>query len=123
MRDRLVLFAHGSRRGAWRAPLEALAARLGERLGRPEAVALAYLELCPPSLGEAAAAALADGVERLRVLPLFMSGGGHVAHDLPPLVEAARAACPGLRIEVLPALGEHPLVLEALAAIAADAAG
>jgi sirohydrochlorin cobaltochelatase len=123
MRDRLILFAHGSRREAWRAPLEALAARLGERVGRPDAVALAYLELCPPSLGEAAAAAVADGVERLRVLPLFMSGGGHVARDLPPLVDAARADCPGLRIEVLPALGEHPLVLEALGVIVADEIG
>lgn len=123
MRDRLILFAHGSRREAWRSPLEALAARLGERLGRPDGVALAYLELCPPTLGEAAATAAAEGVERLRVLPLFMSGGGHVARDLPPLVESARAACPGLVIEVLPALGEHPLVLDALAAIAADAVG
>lgn len=119
MPHRLVLIAHGSRRSAWRAPLDALCARMQARLG-PDAVRLAFMELCPPDLAEVAAEAAADGVTRLRVLPLFMSAGGHVEHDIAPQVEALRGRHPGLELELLPALGEHPLVFDALCAIAGD---
>lgn len=117
MRARLILLAHGSRRAAWGAPLEALTARLAQRIGA-DAVTLAYLDLSVPSLLDAARAAAADGVTRLRVMPLFLSGGGHVAHDVPPQIEAVRAALPNLDVVLLPPLGEHPLVLEALCAVA-----
>ncbi len=73
---------------------------------------LAYLELCPPSLAELAAAT--DGP--LRILPLFMSAGGHVQRDLAPLVQQLRRE--GREVEVLPALGEHPLILEAIVQMA-----
>lgn len=113
----LVLIAHGSRRPAWRAPLDALCARLCARIG-PDAARLAFMELCPPDLATVVADAVARGVSRIDVLPLFMSGGGHVEHDIAPQVEALRAAHPEITIELLPALGEHPLVLDALCAIA-----
>ncbi len=89
------------------------------RLG-PDAVHIAFMELCPPDIPSAVDAAVADGVTRVRILPLFMSSGGHVDHDIAPSLEALRARHPGVRIELLPALGEHPLVLDALCAIAED---
>lgn len=114
-RKRLILLAHGSRRPAWREPFDRLARRLG-----PD-VALAFLEGCPPTLPEAVAQAAADGVEQVSVLPVFWSGGGHVARDVPALVEAARGLGP--IVEVLPAVGEHPEVIAALARIAAAEVG
>ncbi len=115
-----MLVAHGSRRASWRAPLEALRDRLAERVGETEPVRLAYLEACPPTVAEAVAAAVASGVTRVKVLPLFISGGGHVEHDLAPQVAALSEQHRDVTIELLPALGEHPLVLDALALIAAD---
>lgn len=108
---RLILLAHGSRRPAWRVPFDALAARLGD------GVALAFLEGCAPSLAETVAQAAADGVTQVAVLPVFWSSGGHVARDVPALVEAAEGQ--GVTIEVLPAVGEHPLIIAALEQIAA----
>ena len=81
---------------------------------------LAYLEACPPTVAEAVAEAVLAGATRVRVLPLFMSGGGHVTHDLAPEVAAAAERHPGVSVVLLPALGEHPLVLDALARIASD---
>lgn len=114
---RLLLFAHGSRNPRWAdglAPmLDALAADLGEA-----AVRLCFLELIAPSLPEAVAEAAADGIEEVRVLPLFWSGRGHVLRDLPAIVAATQAAHPGVRIVVLPAAGEQPGVQRALADLA-----
>ena len=104
---RLVLFAHGSRDPRWRAPFERLAAELAAELGL-ERVRLAYMEFVGPTLAEVAAEAARDGVARLRLLPLFLSAGAHVAQDIPEQVEAARRAHPGLRIEVMGPIGEHP---------------
>lgn len=118
-RTRLVLIAHGSTRSSWRAPLEALRDRLAARLGA-DTVRLAFMELCPPDLATVLAEAAADGVVAVRVLPLFMSAGGHVTHDIAPAVEALRAAHPAIRIELLPAIGEHPRVLDALCEIAVE---
>lgn len=119
MSERLILVAHGSRRPSWRAPLDALTARLQARLG-PDAVRLAFMELCPPDIDAAVAEAAADGVRRARILPLFMSSGGHVTHDIAPTLEALVARYPEVELQLLPALGEHPLVLDALCAIAAE---
>lgn len=117
MSERLLLVAHGSRRASWRAPLDALCARMRQRLGE-HAVDLAFMELCPPDIPSAVAEAVAAGVVRVRVLPLFMSSGGHVQHDIAPTLDALRARHPGVTLDLLPALGEHPRVLDALCAIA-----
>lgn len=117
--SRLIMVAHGSRRPAWRAPLDALCARLRDRLGA-RAVDLAFMELCEPDLPTAVGAAVADGASHIRILPLFMSGGGHVEHDIAPGLDDLRAAHPGVSVTLLPALGEHPRVLDALCTIAAE---
>ena len=87
------------------------------RLGA-DAVRIAYMELCPPDVATAVAEAVDDGVTRIRVLPLFMSSGGHVEHDIAPGLDELRARHAGLTLELLPALGEHPLILDALCTIA-----
>ena len=116
---RLVLFAHCSRSARWSAPFEELAVTVAAKVGS-DAVTLAYLDLCEPSLEEVAAVAVRDGIDRLRILPLFMSGRGHVLRDLPARCEAVRERHPELAIEILPAVGEHPRVIAAIIDIAAD---
>ncbi|SFC55929.1 sirohydrochlorin cobaltochelatase [Polaromonas sp. OV174] len=113
----IVLLAHGSRDPLWRAPIEAVAARILAR--QPDAkVCCAYLELCAPSLAEAAANLIADGARPIRIFPLFLGVGKHAREDLPRLVEHIRAAHPGVAIELLPTAGEH----EQLTALLADIA-
>ena len=56
-------------------------------------------------------------------MPLFLGTGGHLRRDLPPLVEALRAAHPGVSIHLHAAIGEHAAVVEAMADAAAAAAG
>jgi len=113
----IVLFAHGSRDALWRAPIEAVAAHISAR--QPDAlVRCAYLELCAPSLPEAAMELVAEGAGHIRVFPLFFGVGKHAREDLPLLIEQIRAAHPGVAIELLPAAGEHAQLTALMADIA-----
>ena len=117
----LVLFAHGSRDPRWRQPLEHLAFEMARTLGH-DRVRLAYMEFVGPTLMQVAEEAARQGVERLKILPLFFSAGAHVAEDIPPQVAAAALCFPQLEIDVLPPVGEHPRLRAVLKEIAEEAA-
>ncbi len=113
----IVLFAHGSRDPQWRAPTEAIVAHIRARQpGTP--VCCAYLELCAPSLPEAAAALIAAGIRQIRVFPIFFGVGRHAREDLPQLVAQLRADHPGVAIELLPTAGEYEQLTRLMADIA-----
>ena len=113
----IILFAHGSRDPLWRGPIEAVA--LDIRARQPDAaVRCAYLELCVPSLPDAAAELIAAGAQRVRVFPLFFGVGKHAREDLPLLIDQIKAAHPGVLIELLPAAGEYPQLTALIADIA-----
>ncbi len=131
--DALVLLAHGSADARWRQPFEALAASLAARAAgvsspssspsapqgredRPPAlvVELCYLQLCPPDLEQALERCVARGARRVRVLPLFLSGGGHLLRDVPDAVKHTAARFPALMVETSGALGEEPEVVAGL---------
>lgn len=133
----IILFAHGSRDPLWRGPIEAVAARI--RAEHPEQpVACAYLELCEPSLPDAAAAMIAqlsnatesialhadsmtaNGTKalKIRIVPMFLGMGKHAREDLPELASELRAAHPGVVFEIMSTVGEDSRVTALLAQIA-----
>ena len=116
-RPLLVIFTHGSRDPRWLEPFEQLEEALKAKLGE-DGVRLAHLEVTRPTLMDVAAEAVEREVRQIRLLPLFMAGGGHVANDIPPLAEEAMARFPGLHIEILPAIGEHPRLVDLMYEIA-----
>ena len=121
MKQGIALIAHGSRDPEWRRPFERIAAALEKRLPSV-AVVLCYLEH-GPSIDEALAALVAKGAGTIRVVPLFLGTGGHLRHDLRPLVDALRTAHPGTTMRLHAAIGEHAAVSEAMARAALVAAG
>lgn len=110
----VILFGHGSRDPAWRAPMDAVAHRI---VGKsPETlVVCAFLELQSPDFAAAVAELAGAGAGHVTVLPMFLGVGKHARQDLPALVEAARAAHPTLAFDVLPSVGELAEVIEVLA--------
>lgn len=76
-----------------------------------------------PSLAGCAEALHAEGVRRLRVVPVFFGAGGHLNTDLPRIIGELAARYPDLAIAVEPPIGEQPEVIAAIAdAIARGAA-
>ena len=113
----IILLAHGSRDPLWRAPIEAVAAQVrASAPGTP--VLCAYLELCAPTLPEAAAELAVGGARAIRVFPLFFGVGKHAREDLPKLVEQIQASHPGVAVELLPTAGEYPELTALMADIA-----
>ena len=115
----VIVFAHGSRDPLWRAPVEAVAAAV-QRRDPATAARCAYLELCEPSLPEAAAALVAEGARDIRVLPLFFGMGKHAREDLPVLMDALHQRHPDTRFALLPTAGEHPRLTALLADLALE---
>lgn len=105
--SRLILFAHGSSDPEWLAPFQDLFWDLSIDLG-PDRVRLAFMESADPTLAATVADAVRDGIGNIRILPLFLSAGGHVSRDIPVMVDAVRERFPGIEIEILPPVGTHP---------------
>jgi len=88
--DGYLLIDHGSRRAASNVLIHDLAQRLQAR--RPTAkIAVAHLELAPPSIPEGFRELAEAGCRRIAVLPYFLGPGRHVQEDIPKeLAEIAR---------------------------------
>jgi sirohydrochlorin cobaltochelatase len=115
----IILFAHGSRDPQWRAPIEAVAARIAAtHPSRP--VRCAYLEMCPPSLPDAARDLAGLGATRITVVPMFLGTGKHAREDLPRLVGKVRVEHPGMQFHVQGAMGEDPRMTDLMAQIACE---
>jgi sirohydrochlorin cobaltochelatase len=116
----LILFAHGSRDPAWCEPFRRLAAEVAARR-TSDAVRLAFMEFASPALEEVVAELDRRGFRNIRLLPLFLAPGTHVARDIPLQVEEACRRHPAVRIEILRPAGEDPRFAELLAAMAVEA--
>ena len=111
----LVLFAHGSRDPGWAMPLRRVCALVRAR--SPELrVELAFLEFGAPNLRDCVELLVAEGFERIVVLPMFIAQGGHLKRDVPPLLDELRQQHPQTRFELAAALGEADSIVQAMAA-------
>jgi len=109
----LILFAHGARSDAWRAPLDSLVERIGQRAPHL-AVRTAFLELQTPDLATAIDD-LAPTCQHISVLPVFWAAAGHVNMTLPKALHAAQARHTHCSFTALPPLSELPGLLDFLA--------
>ncbi|MDT7515581.1 sirohydrochlorin chelatase [Rhodoferax mekongensis] len=116
-RNAIVLFAHGSRDPLWHKPMEAVAERI--RAQSPEVeVTCAYLELSQPDLPDTAAKLVANGVNHITIVPMFLGVGRHAREDLPELVVQLKAQHPSVTFHLQAAVGEDARLLDMLAKIA-----
>ena len=99
---RLVTVAHGTRHSTGNRVAAELTRLAGTRLGLTARVS--YVELCEPLLGDV----LAESAEETVVVPLLLSTGLHVRHDLPRSLEDA----PG-PVDLAGPLGPDPLLAAA----------
>jgi sirohydrochlorin cobaltochelatase len=108
----LLLFAHGSRDPAWRAPLDAVCQRIAaQHRGRCE---LAFLEFMQPELPDTLVALAQAGERAIVVVPLFWASGKHIKTDLSEAVAQFVQAHPDVDVRVATALGEAQAVQIAL---------
>lgn len=114
MKSAILLFAHGARDLRWAEPFIALRDKVA-LLNPRQPVCLCFLELMTPSLPEAIASLVAQDINHMTVVPLFMAQGAHLRQDLPQLISALQQTYPNLTLSVTRALGDSPELLEAIA--------
>lgn len=115
----LVLLGHGARDARWKQPMVRVKDLIAQ--SHPDLpVALAFLEWMEPTLEGAIEQLVAQGVNEVRVVPMFLGQGGHVREDLPRLMAQASQRFSGLRLSAKPAIGEDLGVLMALAKCCTD---
>jgi sirohydrochlorin cobaltochelatase len=118
-RSALVLFAHGARDPEWAEPFRAIAARVAADR-KDLTVKLAFLELQTPSLTDAIAELAGTGHTSIHIAPLFMAQGGHLKKDVPKLLAEISLQQPGLKMELLQAIGDVPSLRDAIAGWLSD---
>lgn len=110
----ILLFGHGARNPEYLEPFRRIRAAVIAR--RPDVrVEIGFLELTQPPLDAAIATLAAQGVESIRVVPIFFAPGRHVLKDLPQLLANAMERHPGMAFEIAACVGEVEGVIAAMA--------
>jgi sirohydrochlorin ferrochelatase len=113
----IVFFAHGSSVESANAAVRRVAGDAARQAG-VDRYEVAFLELASPTLEQAVETLVASGIDRIAVVPYFLTLGIHLQRDLPALVSRIEAAHQGIQLTVTPPLDGHP----GLAAVLADRA-
>ncbi len=122
MTTALILFAHGARDPAWANPMRRVQAAIRQRMTSVP-VELAFLEFMAPTLPDCAAGLIAQGADRIVVMPMFVARGGHLKKETPELIENLRSTYPNVEFSLGDAIGEHELVVQAMATATLEVAG
>jgi sirohydrochlorin cobaltochelatase len=122
MKTALILFAHGARDPEWANPMRQVQTAVLAQV--PDmAVELAFLEFMSPTLAECAAQSIAQGAKRVVVLPMFIARGGHLKREVPEMLASLRQTYPDVEFSLGNAIGEHAMVIRAMADAALLVAG
>jgi sirohydrochlorin ferrochelatase len=117
----IIFFAHGSSVESANQAVREIAAEAARQADVRFEVA--FLELASPTLEQAADTLIAGGIDRITVVPYFLTLGIHLQRDLPAIVSRIAAARPDIRISVTPPLDGHPGLASLLADRARNAVG
>ena len=105
----LLLIAHGSRNAEANADLLHFAEQLR---GDYRIVVASYLELAPPGIDDGGRQCVAQGVNRVVMVPYFLSAGVHVRRDLTEARDRLAGEFPEVEFRLADPLGRHPLLVE-----------
>jgi sirohydrochlorin cobaltochelatase len=102
----VILFAHGSSDAQWRGAVESLREELSAEIeGEP---LVAFMERATPILEDVVSSSYGQSRRSFLILPLFLAPGGHMTHDVLPLIERLRHQYSDATFEVHSTLLENP---------------
>jgi sirohydrochlorin ferrochelatase len=108
----ILLIAHGSRNPQANQDLVHVAAAMVQR--GHAIVEVSFLESAEPGIEAGAARCVTLGVDRVVMLPYFLSAGVHVSRDLAGARELLSARFPDVEFRLAEPLGRHPLLIDVL---------
>jgi len=115
MKTAILLMAHGSRIAEANTAVNEIAAMV-KQFGDYDIVEVSFRENHAPNIQQGIDACVAQGAERILLVPYFLYLGAHVQEDLPKELEEARLRHPGVEM----AMGRHLGVHKRLAKLVVD---
>ncbi|MDD2320144.1 MAG: CbiX/SirB N-terminal domain-containing protein [Geobacteraceae bacterium] len=115
MKTAILLMAHGSRIAEANQAVNQIAAMVKDFTDY-QIVEVSFRENHAPTIQQGIDACVAQGAERILLIPYFLYMGAHVQEDLPKEMEEARLRHPGVEM----AMGKHLGVHKRLAKLVID---
>ena len=109
----VIFFGHGARDARWREPFDRLVMLWSKE--HPQIPAhLAFLEMMSPSLPDCVGQLCQQGINEIKVIPVFFGQGGRLRNDFPKIMAECRAQFPDVALSTSSAVGESDGVLHAI---------
>lgn len=106
MKTAILLMAHGSRIAEANDAVHEIA-RMVKNFADYDIVEVSFRENHSPNIQEGIDACVAQGAQRILLVPYFLYLGAHVQEDLPKEMEQARQRHPGVEMTMGRHLGVH----------------
>jgi sirohydrochlorin ferrochelatase len=120
MKTALLLMAHGTRIPEANDAVREVAAMVKDMTGY-DIVEVSFREQHLPNIQEGVDSCVAQGAERILLVPYFLFVGAHVQEDLPEEMEEARKRHPGVEFAMGKHLGVHRKLAEVVVERVAEA--
>lgn len=111
MKEAVILLCHGSIREQANVETRAMWKRFKEQLPNLP-LSGAFVEAAEPTLEQEVSARVAEGYDKIIVVPMFLSRGNHISNGIPRAVSRLQGSYEGVEIEVTKHLGADPLIAE-----------
>lgn len=111
IRQAVVLLGHGSIREQANAEVRTMWDMMKAELPELE-ISGCFVEVAEPTMEQEIERLAADGVNRIVIVPMFLTRGQHLSNGIPRILEAMRLKYPEIQIDLTRHLGIDPLLAE-----------
>lgn len=110
-RQAVILLGHGSIREQANAEVRAMWEMMKEQLPELQ-ISGCFVEVAEPTMEQEIDRLATLGMERIVIVPMFLTRGQHLSNGIPRILEAMRAKYTNVQIDLTKHLGIDPLLAE-----------
>lgn len=111
MKQAVILLGHGSIREEANEEVRNMWRMLAEQLPGMD-IRGSFVEVAEPTLERTIGQLAAEHVERIVIVPMFLTRGNHLSNGIPRILEAMRQQYSHMQIDLTRHLGVDPLLAE-----------
>lgn len=109
MKQAVILLGHGSIREQANVEVRNMWKMLAEQLPDLQ-ISGSFVEVAEPTLEQEIGRLAGQGIERIVIVPMFLTRGNHLSNGIPRILEAMRQRYNHIQIELTRHLGVDPLL-------------
>jgi sirohydrochlorin ferrochelatase len=111
IKEGILLLAHGSRREEANDEIRCMARLIQAR--DPDGIyETAYMSFGTPDISGGIENLIAQGIEIIIIMPLFLVTGNHITHDIPEEIALQKERFPGMEFRMAQHLACHPAIVD-----------